>query len=265
MQKKCGNSIEIYCQDAQNMSVITDDRCDLVITSPPYNVNLNYTEYNDNLIMEDYLAMLERVMVECYRVMKPGSRICLNVAHGTGRQPYLPIGAEVTLLLRKHFELLGTIIWRKTTALLRTSWGSWRRPSTPYLRDLCELIIISKKPGHFEVPDDFLVNDRGIKVSPWLDADTFTTLTRDIWEFETSTPSKALGHPASFPLELPIRLIKLFAYRGATILDPFAGSGTTGLAAKELGCSAILLDIDPNYFNLMTERFAQTTLFEATA
>ena len=114
-----------------------------------------------------------------------------------------------------------------------------------------------------DIPQEFLVRDRNKVVSPWLSSEEFVAYTRDYWEFETSTPSKAHGHPASFPVELPRRLIKLFAYSGATVLDPFAGSGTVGLAAKELGCSAVLVDIDQSYCNLMRDRISQGGLFDA--
>lgn len=245
------------------MSVVTDSLIDLVITSPPYNVGRQYTKHNDNLTLEGYLAMLDRVWKECERVMKPGARIAVNVPHGTGRQPYLPIGSCVTLQLEKRFELLGTIVWRKTSATLRTSWGSWRRPDNPYLRDVCELIIIAKTSGNLDIPQDFLVRDKNKVVSPWLSAKEFVNYTRDYWEFETSTPSQSYGHPASFPVELPRRLIKLFAYSGATVLDPFAGSGTVGIAAKQLGCSAILCDLDQEYCSLMATRLSQGGLFDA--
>lgn len=257
------NSIKIYCNDSQNMSDVADSLIDLVITSPPYNVGRKYTQYNDNLTLEGYLAMLDRVWKECERVMKPGARIAVNVPHGTGRQPYLPLGSAVTLQLQSRFELLGTIIWRKTSATLRTSWGSWRRPDSPYLRDVCELIIIAKTSGSLDIPQEFFVRDKNKTVSPWLSAKEFVSLTRDYWEFETSNPAQSNGHPASFPVELPRRLIKLFGYSGATVLDPFAGSGTVGLAARELGCSAILCDVDPNYCEMMADRLSQGGLFDA--
>lgn len=245
------------------MSSVGYRSVDLVVTSPPYNVGRNYSSYNDNKTLEGYLAMLDQVWVECKRVMKEGARIAVNVPHGTGRQPYVPLGSAVTMRLQNHFDLLGTIIWRKTSATLRTSWGSWRRPDNPYLRDVCELIVVGKTPGSLDIPQEFLVRDRNKVVSPWLSSEEFVAYTRDYWEFETSTPSKAHGHPASFPVELPRRLIKLFAYSGATVLDPFAGSGTVGLAAKELGCSAVLVDIDQSYCNLMRDRISQGGLFDA--
>ena len=259
------DNVKIYCNDSRDMYVVTDNSVDLIITSPPYNVGRKYSYYNDSISMEDHLKLLDEVWQECDRVMKPGARIAVNVPHGTGRQPYVPLGSAITLQLSKRFDLLGTIIWRKTSAQLRTSWGSWRRPTSPYLRDICELIVIGKKAGDFHVPSEFLVKDKKLTVSPWLNADEFVHLTRDYWEFDTSNPCKALQHPASFPVELPRRLIKLFAYSGSTILDPFAGSGTTGVAASELGCNAILFDVDQNYCNLMADRFRQPSLFGAGA
>ena len=245
------------------MSVVTDNTIDMVITSPPYNVNRNYSQHSDDMPQEDYLAMLERVWKESERVMKPGARIAVNVPHGTGRQPYLPIGALVTMQIHRQFEMLGTIIWRKPNATLRTSWGSWRRPDSPYLRDVCELILIAKKPGNLTIPTSFFVQDSRLNVSPWLSSSEFMKLTRNYWEFETSTPSQSCGHPASFPVELPLRLMKLFAYTGATVLDPFAGSGTVGVAARQLGCNAILFDTDESYCRLMADRISQGGLFDA--
>ena len=245
--------VSIHCGDSRSLSAIPDNIIDLVVTSPPYNVGKGYHFYSDNKSLKEHLEILSLVWAECLRVMKPGSRICVNVPHGTGRQPYLPLGAAVTLQLDSLFSMVGTIIWRKNTARLRTSWGSWRRPNSPCLRDMSELIIVARKEGVFEVPDNFLVEDDGVKVSPWLDSDTFLTLTRDIWDMDTSCPAKS-GHPAAFPTELPLRLIKLFAFEGATVLDPFAGSGTVGKAAQKLGCRSVLYDIDSEYCRMMDER-----------
>jgi site-specific DNA-methyltransferase (adenine-specific) len=112
-----------------------------------------------------------------------------------------------------------------------------------------------------------MVNENGFKYSPWLDTETFLELTRDVWVIAPAVPSMIKqAHPAAFPSSLPERLIRLYAFPGAKVLDPFAGSGSTGQAAKDLGCSAVLLDIDSSYCELMQSRLLnQPSLFRETA
>lgn len=220
---------------------------------------MDYGVYNDNQDFNDYLGMLGRVWKECERVLTPGGRIAVNVAHGSGRKPYLPLGAYITLQLEQQFELRGSIVWQKAFASNLTSWGSWRSPKDPSIRDVCEIIIVANKPGIIAIPEGTLIQEANKKVSPWLDRDTFMSLTTDLW-FVTPETSRS-QHPAPFPVSIPLQLMKLYAFPGALILDPFAGSGTTGLAAKQLGLNCHLYDIDPNYCELARVRLSQEVLF----
>ena len=240
------------------MCEIPDDSIHLVVTSPPYNCGVDYGLYNDAQDFNDYLAMLDRVWKECERVLVPGGRIAVNVAHGIGRKPYLPLGSYLMLQIEQRFELRGSIIWQKGYTANSTAWGSWRSPQDPSLRDTCEVIIVANKPGKFVVPSESLVVENNKRISPWLDRDHFMWLTLDHWFVQSQT--SRLHHPAPFPVEIPLRLARLYAFPGATMLDPFAGSGSTGVAAKQLGMDCYLYEIDPQYIELAKNRTSQEVL-----
>ena len=251
--------ISIHNTSSESMHDIDDESVHLVITSPPYNCDMSYGLYDDNRDINDYLGMLDSVWKECDRVLVPGGRIAVNVAHGTGRKPYTPMGSYITIQLEQQFDLRGTIIWQKGMTANLTSWGSWRSPKDPSIRDVCEIIIIANKSGVLDVPDGALILDNNKHVSPWLDRDMFMRLTLDHWFVPPQTSRSS--HPAPFPVEIPLRLMRLYAFPGATILDPFAGSGSTGEAAKQLGCNCHLYEVDPEYCRLMKIRLSQEILF----
>lgn len=248
-------SIEIHHEDARALSnVVLPGSVDLIVTSPPYNTGgvIEYDGHDDDLGELDYLILLGHVWKECYRVMRPGARICVNVPFGMGRQPWRPVANSVmTGLTMAGFELDGQIVWDKNTTGNRTTWGSWRRPTAPALRDTCEAVIVAHKPGEVTLPAGVLVaNGDGADVSPWLDAETFMALTQDHWQIAPESATR-VGHPAPFPVKLAEGLIRLYGWPGCTILDPFAGSGTVAVAALVLpggaGCPVVLVDQSAQY------------------
>ena len=251
--------IVTHNKSSESMPEIPDETIHLVVTSPPYNCDMAYDLYDDNRDFNDYLSMLDKVWKECYRVMVPGGRIAVNVAHGVGRKPYQPLYAYIALQLEQIFSLRGVIVWQKGQSSNLTSWGSWRSPVDPALRDVCEMIIVANKQGAITIPEGSLIKDANKKVSPWLDRDTFMELTLDHWFVNPET--KRSSHPAPFPVAIPLRLMKLYAFPGATALDPFAGSGSTGLAAKQLGINCHLYEIDPGYCNVINNRLSQEVMF----
>jgi modification methylase len=231
---------KLYNGDSRDLSFLPDGVVDLVVTSPPYNVGIKYATHEDCLPLDDYLAMLESVWRECYRVMAPGGRIAINVA-GVDRKPYLPLHSYITVQMNKlGFNMRGEVIWNKGASVgVSTAWGSWCSPSNPTLRDVHEYILIFSK-------EDWKMGHKG---ETDLTSEEFVQYTKSIWDFPTVS-AKKVGHPAPFPLELPSRLIKLYTCKNDLVLDPFMGSGTTCQAAELLGRRWVGIDMDKGYCEL---------------
>jgi site-specific DNA-methyltransferase (adenine-specific) len=226
----------------------------LVVTSPPYNVGIDYDASTDDL--RTYLPMLQNVWRGCYNVMADGARICVVVPFGVGRNPYIPFDCQIMeTLTNVGFTLRGRIVWDKNTTGNRTSWGSWRMASAPSLRDTTECIIVAHKGSSaLSIPSEQIHQDTKGNHTPWLaDPDYFMELAQDHWVIAPESAQR-VKHPAPFPVELVTRLIHFYAYPGAHVLDPFGGSGSTGVAAKRLGCSATLVDLSQKYCALAQER-----------
>jgi len=136
---------QIFCKSSENMDELPDDSVHLMVTSPPYNAQ---KEYDQDLTLMEYLAMLERVFAETYRVLVPGGRACINIAN-LGRKPYLPLHSFIIdLMLDLGFLMRGEIIWNKAaSASPSTAWGSWLSASNPVLRDVHEYILVFCKGG----------------------------------------------------------------------------------------------------------------------
>jgi modification methylase len=212
------------------------------VTSPPYNAQ---KEYDQNLSLQEYLDLLNRVWRESYRVLVPGGRACINVAN-LGRKPYIPLHSFIIASMQDiGFLMRGEIIWDKAaSASPSTAWGSWRSASNPVLRDVHEYILVFSK-GIFQRPK----SDR----EDTIQRDDFLSWTKSVWSFPAVQAVK-IGHPAPFPIELPHRCIQLFTFQGDVVLDPFAGSGTTCLAAQQDGRHFVAYEINAEYAQLAISR-----------
>lgn len=233
----------IYNQTSEAMP-IPDNSVALAFTSPPYNVG---KDYDDNMTLEGYLELIQRVGREVYRVLKPGGRYVINIAN-LGRKPYVPLHSY---FYQVHSQIgflpMGEIIWQKGKgAAGNCAWGSWRSARSPRLRDLHEYLLVFSKQG-FSRPD---------KGESDLSAEEFMESTLSVWQIQPESARK-LGHPAPFPVELAKRVIKLYSYVGDIVLDPFLGSGTTCLAAKENGRHYMGFEISPEYCQIAAERIAK--------
>lgn len=245
--------IKVYNKDARSLAEYATD-VHLVITSPPYNVGIDYDEHDDNLT--DYIPLITDVWQECYKAMVDGARIAVVVPFGVGRNPYTPFDCQIMqTLTNAGFTLRGRIVWDKGTTGNRTSWGSFRMATSPSLRDTSECIIVAHKgDGNLPIPDEHKGKDSAGTYTTWLhDGDYFMELAQDHWVIAPESAQR-VKHPAPFPVELVTRLIHFYGYPGCHVVDPFGGSGTVGVAAKELGCQATLFEISQNYCSLAEER-----------
>lgn len=235
---------EILCGDCLDvLKELPSESIDFIVTSPPYNVGIDYGEYKDNKKYETYLDSLDLVWEQCFRVLRNGGRIAVNLGD-TGRNPYYPVHCDVASRLRTKWYLMGIIIWNKQNCLSNTAWGSWMSASAPHLRGLHEFIIIAGKNGKFFRKD---------KKDDYWQKREFLRNTLEIWNISPES-KKLIGHPAPFPVELPKRLIKLYSYPNDIVLDPFCGSGTSCVAAHYLYRKWIGIDINPEYCELARKR-----------
>ena len=233
----------IYCQSSELMDQLPDGSVALMITSPPYNVG---KEYDGDLSLDDYLGLLHRVFAETYRVIEAGGRVAVNVAN-LGRKPYLPLNHHVGQILTDvGFMLRGEIIWQKAKGAGGScAWGSWQSAKNPTLRDIHEYVIIGCKESYRRLRSG----------TDSISRDDFLDATVSVWNIPPES-ARRVGHPAPFPIELPKRLIELYSFEGDLILDPFAGAGSTALAAIEAGRHYVGYDTDPEYVALAEARIA---------
>ncbi len=248
------NVNRILCKSSESMDELPDNSVHLMITSPPYNVT---KEYDNNLNLNEYVELLNRVWKETYRVLVPGGRACVNVAN-LGRKPYIPLHSYIIEGMQEiGFLMRGEIIWNKaSSASPSTAWGTWLSAANPVLRDIHEYILIFSKDTYSRKRKD---KEATIKKEEFLD------WTKSVWTF-SAVSAKQIGHPAPFPEELPHRLIQLYTFKKDIVLDPFVGSGTTCLVAIKDKRNYIGYDIDPEYVKLSEKRISfyenQLNLFE---
>ncbi len=237
----------IFCTSAEAMTDLPDCCVHLMVTSPPYNVG---KEYDDNRTLTEYLAFLERVWKETWRVLVPGGRMCINVAN-LGRKPYIPLHTYIAgQAIRLGFLMRGEIIWNKAaSASPSTAWGSWKSAANPTLRDVHEYILVFSK-GSFK-------RQNPTQRASTITRDEFLEYNKSVWSCPAA-PARKVGHPAPFPAELPRRLIQLYTFEGEVVLDPFMGSGQTAIAALKSGRHYVGYEIDKEYVALARERIMES-------
>ena len=250
----------LVCGDSRRMD-LPDNSVALVVTSPPYFAGKAYEEAlgQDGIPADylEYLQMLKEVFSECKRVLEPGGRIAVNVAN-LGRKPYRSLAADVIHILQDQLGLLlrGEVVWVKAEGASGScAWGSFRSAANPVLRDVTERVVIASK-GRFDraIPAERR-RELGLPADSWISNDEFMEATLDLWRIPPES-ARRVGHPAPFPVELPLRLIDLYTYREDLVLDPFLGSGTTAVAAARRGRRYAGYDTDPAYVDIARRRVA---------
>lgn len=247
-------SLSLHLGDSLCAVLFEGGDFDLTVTSPPYNVGLNYNQVDDGSSYEQYLEFNRQWLSNCLKWSKPGGRLCLNIPLDKNRNGQHSVCADLTVLAQQvGWRYHTTIIWNEGNISRRTAWGSWMSPSAPYVIAPVEVIVV-------------LYKDFWKRKSPRpsdIRRDEFLLWTNGLWVFNGES-KKRVGHPAPFPRELPRRCIKLFSFVGDTVFDPFCGSGTTLLEAAELGRNAVGVEIDSTYFDLAKNRLLKSLNSNAT-
>ncbi len=250
------------------MQEVEDNSIALVVTSPPY---FNYIEYGKIGIgteskYDEYLNNLKAVFKECLRVLIPEGKICINITNMKSRKAVEGISflysilADVTKLMQElGFLFFDEIVWIKGNANNgalngKPLFGSYPYPPTPKILDsIFENILIFKKTGK---PVERVSPEN--KVLSKLTKQEWMVYTKGIWQFEHDRSD----HPASFPEELPTRLIRMYSFVGETVLDPFAGTGTTLVIADKYLRKGIGYEIFKDYEKDIQKRFQKNSVRE---
>lgn len=254
---------KVIIGDSRNMAELKDNSVHLVITSPPYwqlkdYGSLDQIGFNDSY--ENYINNLNLVWKECFRTLNDGCRLCINIGDQFARSVYygrykiIPIRTEIIKFCETvGFDYMGAIIWQKATTM-NTTGGATIMGSFPYPRNGIikldyEFILIFKKLG----VSPFVSKE--IKEESKMSKDEWNQYFNGHWNFNGAKQDK---HLAMFPEELPKRLIKMFSFVGDNVLDPFLGSGTTTLAAKNLNRNSVGYEINNNYLPTIKEKIGAT-------
>lgn len=257
----------IYNHDSSDMSMIPDESVNLIITSPPYWTLKDYDVEGQigkgSSSYDYYLGELNKVWKECVRVLAPDGKICINI------MPFLLTGKAARFERRETRLVLGDIerfmdstgcmfqfglyIWDKRKIARFSSFGSYPYPPNIFSTYPYEWITVFSKKGKRKPVSKEVKEKSKLTTEEWQ-----KWAINSIWEMQPAK-AKAEGHPAPFPKELPLRLIKLYSFWGDTVLDPFAGTGTTLLAAQELGRKSIGFELNPEYIKLINKKLNSYT------
>lgn len=236
---------------------LPDESIDIVVTSPPYNVNLGNNKYNkhtydvyqDDIDYKDYIAWLSAI----FRLLKPkmveGGRVCINI--GDKKNGRIPTHSDIIQFMTKdlHYLMKTIIIWQKNQIGNRTSWGSFQSPANPSFPTPFEFILVFCKGSQ---------QKEGAKEDITVTKEEFIRSSLASWSFgPESRMNKIYNHPAMFPIELPHRLIQQLSYRGDVVLDIFSGMGTTCLTAAMLKRQWLGFELSEDYVTRSRERIQQ--------
>ena len=241
----------IYNEDnIITLNRMDDNFLDLTVTSPPYNVNLGKNKYNknpydlyiDNKDHKEYIEWLKKTFQLVYQKTKSGGRCVINI--GDGKNGSVPTHSDIIqMMVNIKWIPMGIILWDKNNVSNRTSWGSFKSPSSPSFPTPFEYILIFAKES---------------KKLQWngktdLTKEEFINWAFSKWSFNGENLKK-VGHPAAFPIELPLRIIKMLSWVNSIVYDPYIGSGTTAIACVKTNRYFIGSEISKEYVKLSYER-----------
>ena len=252
--------------DSRQMNELKDESVHLITTSPPYWQLKDYGTENQIGFHDDYETYINHLNLtwqECFRVLHKGCRLCINIGDQFARSTYygrykiIPIHTEIIKFCEMiGFDFMGQIIWQKATTMNTSGgasiMGSYPNPRNGIVKLDFEYILLFKKQGNAPKPT------KEQKENSIMTNEEWNTYFNGHWYFSGAKQDK---HLAMLPEELPHRLIKMFSFPGETVLDPFMGSGTTALAARNLNRNSFGYEINPEFIPIIKEKIGTDDAF----
>ena len=232
------------------MKEMEDESVDCVITSPPYNVGIEYENYNDKREWEDYKEFIKKWTSEVYGVLKRDGRVAINIPYEVnvtdrgGRRFILSDYWQIMQEIGFNFAGIVDLKEDNPHRVKLTAWGSWLSPSAPYIYNPKECVLIAYK-------SEWKKQSKGISYFNNKNKKEFQNLTSGIWEYEAE---KKKWTEANFSLGLPMKALKILTFENELVLDPFLGSGTTALACKKMKRNYIGIELSEKYINVAKKR-----------
>ena len=252
------------------MKTLPEGEVDLIVTSPPYNCGINYDTHIDTLDMDVYWEWTREWLTQAYRVLKEDGRVSINIPYETNvreRGGRVFFVSEFYQIMKEvGFKFFGVVDLEEDSPhrSKTTAWGSWMSPSSPYIYNPKECVILAYKKHHIKkvkgepqwkgTPTEITQEDGSIKkkvVYEEVDKKEFMELVFGQWNYFADTKSLT---KATFSMDIPTKAIKILSYKNDVILDPFAGSGTSMVAAEILDRRWLGIELSPNYQQIATER-----------
>ena len=270
----CGNSTEV-------LKKLPENTINLIVTSPPYNVDVKYDVYKDDLPMNEYFDWCREWLSECYRILAPDGRIALNVPNEVGLKSgggrFFMSAEFYHIMLSLGFKFFGLVDLKEKRPhrVKLTSWGSWMSSSGPYIYNPKECVILMYKEHHIRqkpgvswtpVGSEMVTDPKTGKTRKKIlytdeQKNEFKDLVFAEWEYQAETQPLT---KACFSPDIPRNAIKILSYENDIILDPFGGSGTTAVMAEILNRQWVSIDISENYTNIANERIHQCRALRKT-